>query len=543
MPAHKALALGFEAFQNKEWERAYAICQEILVSEPNHSETHHLLGVLLLRTGHPERGIQHLERALEHAEISERVRLQNSLGNAYRQVGRLSEALLLFQSLAQSAPRDPEILNNLAIAFFENQQFSEALLAFERAATLAPGHWGLQQGLYKAQVQTGAFAEALLHLKHCQKRFPEHLPVILYLMGNVYLYQNQIPKALATYEKALALAPEHPDILNNQAIALHESAQFEAANMLFSQLNTPDAQMNQGMSLLLQGKYTAWSQYETPRWARERLARRFNAQEWLGEEALEQTLLVYAEQGFGDTLQFLRYLPALKPQVKELVIECQDALLPLLQPSFPEYTWVGQSQPLPPFELFTSVMHLPAIFDPNELRVVPPLQLGDYKENAHIQNIGLMWRTNRPGTDPLQHLRNRNKSMDLKALRPLFELDINWVSLQLETTAAERTLLQKYPCQDRASELSNFSDTARVLASLDALVTVDTAIAHLAGNMGLPTYLLLPHVPDWRWDLTQKSTSPWYKSLRLYRQTQPGAWNMPVMALKHDLKAVMLKGQ
>lgn len=309
--------------------------------------------------------------------------------------------------------------------------------------------------------------------------------------------------AEAWYRRALALSPGHPD----------------AAWCL-------------AMSRWLRGDLGgAWRTYEC------RLARRgFVVPEgiaakpaWRGETLPGGTLLLWAEQGHGDTIQFVRYAAMARRRVRRLVIACQGALKPLLsaQPRLADHV-VGDGDAVPPFDRQASIMSLPVIFDtrvetiPADCPYLAPPPPTIRLEAAEPFKVGVVW-SGSPDNQPM----NRYRAMPFTELLPLLGVEgIRFYSLQVGRAAQAEAapFVDRGLLVDLAPRLVDFADTARALESLDLLVTVDTSVPHLAGAMGKPTFLMLAKTPDYRWFLSG-DRSPWYPSMRLFRQSAAGVWS------------------
>jgi hypothetical protein len=252
---------------------------------------------------------------------------------------------------------------------------------------------------------------------------------------------------------------------------------------------------------------------------------------WTGEALAGRRLLVWAEQGLGDTLQFVRYAALLAGQGVDVVVEVQPELERLVRQSLPQVEVVARGQRLPQFDVHAPLMSLPHLLH-TRLDTIPAEVPYLFAEEAADRlgardgrlRVGLVWAGNP------QHKNDRRRSLNPNVLAPLSSLrDIQWFSLQPGTTTPPPLDLV-----DLTADLTDFADTAALLMQLDLVVTVDTSVAHLAGALGRPVWILLPYAADWRW-LVERSDSPWYPSARLYRQSAPGDWPSVVERLRADL--------
>lgn len=374
-----------------------------------------------------------------------------------------------------------------------------------------------------------------------------------YNLGVIYLHQVRLEEAKQAYQSALKLAPAEQGtrILLSLAKALHKLGELSTAINYYQQvLSTPnidaelyhETQLSLGLALLLKGDYQrAWPLYE----ARWRIADRsietpdgVQCPRWQGENLQGKRLLVLDEQGYGDTLQFIRFLPQLNAQA--CFLRCADPLIPLLQNSLGISTIYSYQAELPECDYYVHLTSLPAILNigladlplatkyiqaPERIWQVPPTGL----------KVGLVWAGN-PG-----HKNDKNRSCPLEAFSQLWQIDsIHWISLQKGSGQAQLQNTTRTPLIDAGSQLQNFADTASLLQHLDLIISVDTSVVHLAGAMGKACWVLLPFLPDWRW-LEQGDTTPWYPSLRLFRQTSAGDWDTPISQIQQALQNLVNK--
>jgi hypothetical protein len=350
----------------------------------------------------------------------------------------------------------------------------------------------------------------------------------------------------------LKFAPKHARLLTNQAIALRRLDRPHEALLGLNRalVSTPDfaeARFVESLIRLTLGDFAAgWGAYEQ-RWATTALAphrRNFSQPLWLGDQPLAgTTILLYAEQGYGDTIQFVRYAPRVVALGARVILEVQPELARLMA-AFDDIEVIAHGQPLPAFDLQCPLMSLPLAFRtqlstiPAEVPyIVPPaddaaalLEIDRQEPPPGCKpRVGLAW-----AGDPL-HKNDINRSMRLATLRPLLDLPhLQFVSLQQEFCEEDAEVLRSHPGLQAGGPFRDFAQTAAAIARLDAVVAVDTAVAHLAGAMGKPLFLLLPFGADFRW-LRERPDSPWYPSARLFRQHAFNDWGRAVNALRHEL--------
>jgi hypothetical protein len=309
-----------------------------------------------------------------------------------------------------------------------------------------------------------------------------------------------------------------------------------------------DAHSSLGVALLAKGQLEeGWLEYEWRWHTRDfrRGLRRYETKRWHGEPRPDATLLVYAEQGFGDTLQFARLLALAAARVGQLLFETQPELLQVMQGLSGPTRVFARGGPTPQFDLQIPILSLPAVLGLS-LDAIPgsvpylrpePARVAAWAPRIEAlprPRIGLVWQGNP------RHPNDRNRSIALSALAPLIERHgASWVSLQKVGGAdAIAALGLTARVMDPTAELENFADTAALCAHLDLVIAVDTSVAHLAGALGRPVYLLLPKVPDFRW-LLERADSPWYPSMRLFRQKRYGIWTEPLIELEAALVALL----
>lgn len=356
----------------------------------------------------------------------------------------------------------------------------------------------------------------------------------------------------AAYRRALALQPQHVGALTNLGRAFQKQAQPQEAIVCFERAlalkpDLPEAHWGLATQRLLLGDFArGWEEYEH-RWAlpeNQGLRREFAAPRWDGDDIAGRTILLHVEQGIGDTLQFVRYAPLLARRGARVIVLCQPPLKRLLM-EMDDISVVADGEPLPGFDLHLPLMSLPRLFG-TTLATIPadvpylrtdPVDVRAWNGRLGGKDqfkIGLVWAGNR------RHLNDRNRSCTLEALAPLAAVPgIRLYNLQKGEAATEiRNAPTNMDFVDLNGELVDFADTAAVITCLDLVITVDTAVAHLAGALARPAWLLLPFAPDWRWMLARED-SPWYPSLRLFRQNQAGDWGGVLTAVINALRQRM----
>jgi tetratricopeptide (TPR) repeat protein len=471
----------------------------------------------------------------------------HGLGQIHLQGGQFDMALALFQSALKSNPDRADGFSSLGLCFHLLRQIERALASYDAGLRIDPLHLELLNRRGVAQLELGRPQQALEDFDRVLATKPDHFDA-LGNRGNAFLKLNRVAEALAAYDLALRHAPENVQLLTNRAVALRrldrpQEAVMSARRALVRKPDFAEARFVESVARLTLGDFGAWRDYEA-RWSVGLLAsqcRDFAAPLWLGDAPLDgKTILLHAEQGSGDTLQFVRYAPLIAGRGARVILEVQPELKRLLA-AFPGVaTVIGRGESLPPFDLHCPLLSLPAAFG-TELATIPAAV--PYIE-AVADDIAL-WRTRIPRRRPLVglvwsggnvHDNDANRSMRLSAFAPLLYLpDVSFVSLQHDVREEDIPTLDAQLGLFRfAQKFRDFADTAAVIASLDAVVAVDTAVAHLAGAMGKPLFLLLPFAADFRW-LRERQDTPWYPTARLYRQPAFGDWSGAISVLRQEL--------
>jgi tetratricopeptide (TPR) repeat protein len=500
------------SFRQGQLDKTERLCAAILQYRSDDFDALQLLGLLNLQRRRPAEALNLLSRALRVNSGS--ADAMSNLGLALHAAGRFEDAIANYRNALLLAPDHPEILHNLGNACLELGRIDEALASFDQVLARNPGHAGT-----------------------------------LVNRGNALLRANRPLDAIASFDRALAAMPGHPQILTNRGHALRRLdrpvealADFDAA--LEQAPRFPEAHFEAGMARLTLGDFGGWKQYEW-RWQTGTFAgsrRQPGARLWLGEVPLHgKSILLHAEQGFGDTIQFIRYAPLLAERGAKVLCEVQRELLPLLS-GLDAVEVIAEGEPLSGFDLHCPLLSLPLAFGTTAETIpasVPYL-------SAPADRVAF-WRDRLPKgpragfvwSGSQAHKNDANRSIPLAALAKLFESPpLGCFSLQKELRAADGEVLADLPnLVHLGDQLRDFADTAAVASLLDVVVSIDTAVAHLAGAMGRPVVILLPHAADFRW-MRQREDTPWYPTARLIRQPRFGDWGSVIARLAGELRIV-----
>jgi Tfp pilus assembly protein PilF len=451
------------------------------------------------------------------AAAPERLDIRLNRGTSLLELDRIDEAISIFDGVLAREPGNLGALINRGNACIRAKRMAEALANFDRALAIDPDHTGALIDRGVALAEMGRYQEALACHDHALRIEPD-LVAAHVNRGNALVMLARLTEAISSYDKAITLDAENAE------------ANFNAA-----------------VTRLCVGEYAqGWKQYEH-RWKKKYLAphqRQFPQPMWRGEGDLSgKTILLHAEQGFGDTLSAVRYVPLVAALGAKVVLGVQPALKALMV-SVPGVAMVlADGEPLPAFDLHCPLMSLPLAFK-TELATVPlnipylrahPQRITTWRERLPENGrprVGLCWAGNPDQAN------DRNRSMPLERLiRAVYVPGLDFVSLQKYVSLAERAMLREHGVARLGQEFKDFSDTAAVISMLDLVVTVDTSVAHLAGARGKAVAVLVCFSPDFRLML-ERTDCPWYPTMRLFRQTAIGDWHDPVERLCGELVRV-----
>lgn len=539
-----------EAFAAGHLARAAAAFQAAAALAPGDWSIHFNQGICLAQLGDGTQAYQAYARA--QALNPDHVPTLANLAATAFQLGRPELALPWAQRQAALQPDEPLAQDNLGQIFQGLQEWEKATQAFHRALALAPGHAAILNHLGMAQQAQGLLAEAAATFQAAREAAPGDGEILTNL-GLLLEKQGRYPEGLELLQQALAASPQLPRYWSNVGNSLRRCGRYAESLASHRQAvalapGDPSCHWNLGLALLGQGRWQeGWAEYEWGEKAGTRSRFSNRLPRWQGESLQGRSLLLRAEQGLGDTLQFIRFVPLLLAWGGKIVVEVQPPLLPLLADPDSPLRWVPQGADLPA-DAWGCDCYLPLLSLPHLLQLDEPhlaaAGAGPYIDvprpyqdkwarrlpAGDTMRIGLVWAGN------TRHPNDRERSCPLTALAPLLEIpQVQWVSLQKPAPTGLPTALL-----DLGTELEDFADTAAALARLDLVITVDTAIAHLAGALGRPAWLMLAADADWRWP-RQGHCSPWYGSLRLYRQKMPGQWLPLGQTLAGDLQARLQK--
>ena len=485
----------------------------VLMLTPNDHETHANRGLVLRDLKRFDDAFAAYDRALAvKPDFTDAVVAR---GNVFYQMGRHADALAEYERALAMEPDFAYGFNNRGNALHALGRHDEALQSFERALTLKPDYGEAYNNRGNALIELNRHAEALTDYDAAIARKP--FASALVNRGSALRYLGRADAAMASFDHAIALEPQ-----------------------------MPEAHWNKALLQLALGDYAnGFAGYEW-RWrgATELTSRGFVQPQWAGDEIAGKTIFLHAEQGYGDSIQMLRYLPLVKARGARVVLELPDSLMPLLGPHGEGVVVLNRGTPLPAFDLHCPLMSLPLAFG-TTIDNVPaevPYLFAPRRERVRARlpreglRVGLAW-SGKPS-----HKNDHNRSIALQSLAALVSLPgTSFVSLQREYREADLPVLAGLPIARLDDVIRDFADTAAAIDRLDLVIAVDTAVAHLAGSLGKPLWLLLSHIQDWRW-LCEREDSPWYRTARLFRQGSDGTWD-PVIARVTEALAALAKAR
>ena len=437
-----------------------------------------------------------------------------NLGSALQKLGRIDEAISSYKTATALQPDYSIAYCNLGTAFQELGKIDEAISAYKKVISFNPDFVMAHCNLGSALQRSGLLNEA----KRCFENAIMHNPdyAMAYSnLGSIYQEFSNLSEAIENYDRAIVLNPDEP--------AAHK---------------------NRSMVLLLQENFAdGWPEYEWRLQTKTHSLRDFRKPRWDGSPLNGKSILVHAEQGFGDTIQFVRYLPMVKAQGGHVIFECHKSLFRLLKNSSGFDTIIERSSnnvPEVEFDFHIPLLSLPGLFDTN-LDSIPadvPYVMADSNLVNEWQSrldqdsnfkIGIVWAGNP------SFCNYHTRSCSLSDFDTLAEITgFSFYSLQKGVVSTEGSTASMLKITDLSSDLNDFADTASVISNLDLLISTDTAVVHLAGAIGLPVWTLLHSAPDWRWWL-KRSDSPWYPGMRLFRQSKLNDWTGVFKQVKEAL--------
>ncbi len=497
----QALKTAQQALQQRDFTQTQHLCQQVLATAPNTPGAHYLLGLVADQQTNYGEAVQHYQNVIQLQP--DNYTAYNDLGNALQRSNHVLQALPCYYKAISLNPKNAQAYSNLGVALQDLGRYEEAQATYYQGIQADPAYSHAYYNLGKSYQSQDRLEEAIAAYQRCLEVDPQYT-MAYNNMGLAYYDLGKVEQSLAAYEKALALEPDYAN-----------------------------GHQNYSLALLLAGDYSrGWAEYEW-RWKAKgpdnRPPRPFEQPIWDGQDLAGQTLLIHSEQGFGDTIQFVRYATIAAAKGGKVIVECQGPLVSLLRTVPGVSQVIPRGAELPAFDCHAATLSLPYILKttletiPNQvpyLRADPvALPLPRPKKPVRLK-VGLAWAGS-PG--------NRNdhrRSCPLHHWLPLLNLpEVEFYNLYKGPRLREmQTLFQQGKIQNLSERMRTFAETAALITQLDLVISVDSAPVHLTGALGKPAWVLLSCASDWRW-LQNRQDSPWYPTVRIFRQSQFQDWD------------------
>jgi tetratricopeptide (TPR) repeat protein len=531
----------------KQFEEALASYDGALKLRPRYAEA-------LSNRGNTLHELKRFEEALASYDGALKLRLDyaealSNRGTTLRAMKRFEEALASYDGALKLRPDYAEALSNRGNTLYELKRFEEALASYDRAVKLRPDYAEALSNRGTTLHELKRFEEALASYDGALKLRPDYAEA-LSNRGSTLDELKRFEEALASYDRAVELRPDFAEPLSNRGNTLRAMKRPEEALASYDRAlklrpDYAEALFNEALChLLIEDFDRGWEKYES-RWETKQLRtvkRSFVQPLWTGRDDVRgKTILLYAEQGFGDAIQFCRYVPLVAERGARVILEVQRPLQELMTTLISGAQIVSRGDPLPDFDMHCPLLSLPLAFG-TRLETIPSTALyqrvspqalahcdARLASRKHRARIGLAWSGN-PA-----HTNDHNRSIGLGSLLSFLDIDATFVSLQKDVRPDDATVLRNQSdLLHFGDQLETFADTAALISTLDLVISVDTSVAHLAGALAKPVWLMLPFNADWRW-LLDREDSPWYPTVRLFRQDETRAWDSVIARVRAAL--------
>jgi type IV pilus biogenesis/stability protein PilW len=533
-------------------DEAGASYQKAIDLNPEVAVAYNNLANVLQEKARFDEAVRHYEKALQldpHLHIARRnlARAYSSLGYIYKERAGRNRAIDYYLRSLQTDPGLVDAYYNLGVLYQEEGQLEEALECYREIIRHDPAHADALNAIGSIFQKEGNLDEAESYYRKALGINPG-IPEVLNNIGTILREKGRLDEAAEYYRRALQANPAFAVALNNIGTVERDKGQLAEAEIHYRkaiELN-PDfseAHWNMAFTYLLGGNFEdGWKEYEW-RWKiQDHYLQNISQPLWDGSDIAGRTILIHAEQGFGDTIQFIRYAPLIKQRGPKVIVACQRELAGLLKSVKHIARVVTYGGSLPEFDFHCPLLRLPLIFN-TTLETIPsavpyvsadPQSVIRWREK--VRNDGAKFRIGLAWAGRPSHINDRNRSCPLEMFLPVTGIDgIIVYSLQ-KREYAERAQYRSKDIRltDLTEEIHDFSDTAALIGNLDLVVSVDTAVAHLAGALGKPVWTLIPYSPDWRW-LLDREDSPWYPTMSLFRQSSPRDWRSVIDRVASEL--------
>ncbi len=511
-----------EYLEQGKYQEAIALYELCIEAAPHQISNYWELGLALTLEGKEAEALALWLQALIQGETEgieaktvELIKVLEAEGIKRLQSDKSCQAEKIYWQILEVNPTHHLAYYNLGCALEMQGKIAEAVACYQQATALKPDFVEVYNNLGTIFAKQGQIKQAIACYQQCVKLNPNSA-MAYYNLGCVLEQEDNLEEASSCYQQALVVEPNYAEAYNNLGNILEKQDKLEEANFCYQQAislkpNYAEAHVNWGLILLGRGDFErGFAEYEW-RWQMEKFSpRSFSQPLWAGEELRGKTILLHAEQGFGDAIQFIRYAPLVQARGGIVVVECHQPLVRLLKTiSSIDRVIARESSTLPEFDVHAPLMSLPYILGTTLETVPDRVPYLNYDpsprlrlEPSSLMKVGIVWAGNP------DFPKNRQRSCTLNHFLGILDtVGFAFYSLQKGPQVVELTQLsEKVQIQDLSNQLDDFADTAAVVAQLNLIITVDTAVAHLAGALGKPVWLLLPFSPDWRWMLEREDS-------------------------------------
>lgn len=556
--SHAFSNMGVAQLQLNDLDAAIENLNRAVEIDPSFAKAHANLGNTWRKKGSLEKARESFLRAIELDGENAEVHL--NLGIVARDLDDTKGSLEQLQEAIRLRPRYAEAYNNLGITLARVERFEEAHQAYRNALRVSPGEADAHNNLGIVLSRLHRTSEAIASYREALRIRPSYAEA----HNNIGIALTELEEhdaAIEHFEQSIRLRPDYAAAYSNLGISLAEKGEAESALANYDKAvelapSYPEGHMNRALSLLQQSQFEkGWEEYDW-RWkCKDSKMPPFQQPVWNGEPLEGKTIVLHSEQGLGDTLQFIRYAALVKQSASTVIAMCPERLLPILSRTRGVDKWMvkDKKEPLPECDYHVPLMNLPRLFKttvqnvPNQVPYIfpDPTLAVQWKRSLSSYRgfkIGINWQGNP------QYRGDRHRSIPIVHFAALAHIKgCTLISVQKNFGTEQISDVSRYmPIIDLGSQLDDetgpFMDTAAVLTNLDLMITSDTALAHLAGGLGIRVWLAVPQACDWRW-LRGRDDCPWYPNMRLYRQTQIGNWGEVFERIADDLRVCVSKGQ
>ena len=556
--------LGILLERRGRYDQAAQLLREAIRQAPGHAHLNNSLGMVLIQLKKPEEAVMEFKKALEIRP--DFAKAYNNLGVALMRLDRIDEAINACRQAIRLQGNFKQAHNNLGLALKKAGKLEEAVASYKKAVGLDPQYAGALSNLGMALLCQGRLKEAAEKLQNAVNLVPNSAE-FLNNLGILFNRQGLFEKAIDASERAIAINPDSVQAHNNLGTALMELGRFSEAQAAFDRAIVIDpecaeAHHNRSLVLLLTARFEeGWDEYEW-RWRNDGFStplRPFSQPLWDGSPEGVTKLLVWAEQGIGDEVQFSGLVRHVLSRSVQVVIECDRRLVTLLQRSFPGIDIAERTNPPAPLLKNPSITHqTPMASLPRVLRLSPdsmpfqsPFLVPDEKQRDLLQSeykkdgdpllVGISWKSGNSQEGP-------KRSVDLTHWGPILNVArARFVSLQYGACSGElQAAYDRFGIEvlkdEKVDPLLNLESFVAQVAAMDLVISVDNSTVHFAGALGIDVWTMLPHEPDWRWGL-KGDTTRWYSTMRLFRQEQRGNWEPVISKLAGELDSLIHAGE